>query len=190
VCFHRSVFVYLAPFLALSYNSSLYFRSIYFLSLHISIFILFFLLLHSLSYLSGFPSLPPVCCFLRMVLPITVFQSVIILSGKKYAHNLLYCLLKMTPVSSLEIYRRFRGNWLWMVQHLLKLQCNSARLHIFTSWYTFTLMMEKAAMLRYACPHELDSSCYDNIPCSNVDNYLFQTLLVFLGFVVPCIFKY
>jgi hypothetical protein len=147
------------------------------------------------SYLSIFPSLS---CFFCCSIPLVIFlvspfcflfvafyersfnltnsQSVIILSGKKHAHNLLHCLLRVAPSSRLEAYRRFRGTWLGRVQHLLKRQCNSARLHIFTLWYT--LMTEEAEMLRYECPHELDSSCYDNIPCPNVDNYLLRTLLV------------
>jgi len=108
---------------------------------------------------------------------LTTSRSVIILNGKKHAHkNLLRCLLIMTSGSSLGVYRRFRSTWLCREQHFLKRQYNSATLHIFKSWYT--LMAEEAGVLWCVCSHEVDCSCYDNIPCSSVGKHLFRTLLM------------
>lgn len=114
MCLRHSFFVYLAPFLAISYSSSLYLSFyLFLLSLHTSIFILFFLLVHSFSYLFGFPFC--LLCLLFVAFyawsfHLTTSQSVIILTGKKHAqYNLLPCLLIMIPGSSLEVYWCFRG---------------------------------------------------------------------------------
>jgi hypothetical protein len=109
LCFRLSFFVYLAPFLVLSYNSSLCLPFYFF---YLSIFLslsCFFLLFHSLSYLLVFPFCLLFVAFYEWFFHLTTSQSVIILNGKKHPqNNLLPCLLIMSPGSSLEVYRRFR----------------------------------------------------------------------------------
>ena len=110
VRFHRSFFVYLAPFLALSYISSLYLPFyLLFISPYLYLYPVFFCCSIPLVMFLLFPFCLLFVAFYEWSFHLTTSESVIILNGKKHAHNLLHCLLRVTPGSSLEIYRRFRG---------------------------------------------------------------------------------